>query len=315
MTDHSKRERWADIVQDNFMHEMVVPSKLLRQQRITAGFWADAAPSAAEIHADLDHRAGQSIRDAKRVLEYRNMYPSNPFLTRGQVGELCQKYSLAFAPLLCFAGDIPERNQEEIERFRVHPLHVMKVMSGDIRNSSLRQQIHVEFDAPVDARAPFIVPASPALGIYIPGGLKDLVHNAYADQTYAGGIERKPMVAIVHLANGAWARIDSALLQIISLDIYRPERWAPQQLLIDFFCKAFIFEHTERMIICPPSMLLQGINGFLDRGWEYHLSRFRLTSEPFGTDPIVLEPVEGGFIVVTKWDAEAIIPEVAGQTN
>lgn len=50
---------------------------------------------------------------------YRNKYPKNKFITEEQVKEICNKYNLVCGDVSNFKGFVPEKNLQDIEKFRL----------------------------------------------------------------------------------------------------------------------------------------------------------------------------------------------------
>lgn len=323
----------------------------IRMAQLRMGEWLNnplSPPhfSAAEIHAHLDTEADAEVQRAERILEYRKLYPGNAFLTRDQVRNLCQKYNLVFAPMFAFAGEIPERNREEIERFGLHEKHQELQLSTTDAAGFSRIEHGGPFVATVELSdnpgAPWAIPVTSNFGLYLPKGWYDFrifaseVMRSYWPRDWGkdGVIPAIPVM----LTNSGWYKFDPRQIRMLGLDMERQIddsiqfRWtrdtpkATWQMRVAFEVMgvpSFRLAATqwtanvadmEQMVICPPDMLHENLPLTVSNRWEVQFSTQR-DVRGVGADPIVLQPVSGGFLVVTKWDAEANLPEVAGQTN
>jgi hypothetical protein len=57
----------------------------------------------------------QDLEKYNLVMEYKVKYPFQKFITKEQLDKLCKKYSLVYAPVSKYIGDIPLKNLKEIE--------------------------------------------------------------------------------------------------------------------------------------------------------------------------------------------------------
>lgn len=322
-----------------------------RMGALLAGNWLDepASPqfSAAEIHAHLDTTSAAEVQRAEHILEYRKLYPGNAFLNRDQVRSLCQKYNLVFAPMFAFSGDIPEHNREEIARFRLHEKHQeFEVRISEQRTSSMvgfHSNFESQMELPDDQSAPWLLPVTSGFGLYLPQGWhKFRVLTEHYIRSYCHYGERETLAIPMVQTDAGWLRMDPHRLHIMQVDISADAgpvavhtRWFEDQtprvqwrVRVAFQVAAlpihrlmdpagtFHVRHSdmEQMVICPADMLHENLPLTVSDRWEVQMSPQR-DVRGVGADPIVLQPVAGGFLVVTKWDAEANLPEVAGQTN
>lgn len=318
---------------------------------LLAGNWLDepASPqfSAAEIHAHLDTTSAAEVQRAESILEYRKLYPGNAFLTRDQVRSLCKKYNLVFAPMFAFAGEIPARNREEIGLFGLHEKHQEFLVRISEQLTSSMIDFHSNFESemelPDDQSAPWLLPVTSGFGLYLPQGWRKfrVLTEHYIRSCYNYDARETLAIPMVQTDTG-WLRLDPHRLHIMQVDISREEertivhtRWfegslprskwrvrvvfyvagMPMLRLMDSAGTMHVrHSDMEQMVICPGSMLHENLPLTVSDRWEVQISPQR-DVRGVGADPIVLQPVAGGFLVVTKWDAEANLPEVAGQTN
>lgn len=290
--------------------------------------------SAAEIHAALDESADEELRRAERVLEYRNLYPGHAFLTRGQVKKMCLKYRLVMAPDFMFAGNIPEKNRQEREAFRLHEkhadLHIEPEEFALAMPEWRRGNYECVAEVPDDQSAPFLLPVGGDFALYSPDGFH--AFRLWAQHCIRGmtwGDQMSPLIPVVRTSAGfvrlhgmvmpieielrhdiednpfVWSGVAPRSTWTVRFHFHIPPHWR-DSAHVDDVCQ---------MVVCPPDMLQKKLAIERMDGWEIVFSPRAVAPLGRGADPIILQPVNGGFLVVTKWDAEALLPEVAGQTN
>lgn len=317
--------------------EWIVPSRMLS---------TDRPATAAEIHAALDTVSDEEIARAERILEYRRLYPSNPFLTKEQVQALCLKYDLVMAPDFMFAGDIPEKNRAERAAFRLQARHeecriedeefmLLSMRSEEIGN--LDGIVHgPKMPLPNNLQAPWLMVVNHAFALYCPEGYIGLYQwlASHLGQHYYPIHGRNiPAIPMLRTSKG-FVRMSSQIIRPLSLDVRHEETFSHFGMRgwVQGFDEKptchFRFDmpmvHKRRasytadisqMVVCPVSMLHQEMQIDMEGGWEATFAWRPQNMRGRGADPIILQPVEHGYLVVTKWDAEASLPEVAGQTN
>lgn len=297
--------------------------------------------SAAEIHAALEASADESVRAAERVLEYRQMYPGNAFLTRAQVKALCLQYGLVMAPDFMFAGEIPEKNRAERAGFRLHEKHGEALLDGNDLASRLYARAmgtryrEIEFQpevaAPESLDAHWALVVSDDVALLCPKGfmsLRMLAEVLNGRHLFDNEVFEN-VVPVVRTQKG-FVRLHGRMIRHMEMSIerFRAEGfWAAAPLLetrlrcrftLPDLTRPSKFSYADdvcQMVVCPPSMLHPNMPVQMNEGWECIFSQSQASPSGRGSDPIILQPVDGGYLVVTKWDAEALLPEVAGQTN
>lgn len=338
---------------ERFLNTFRADGRMGRGSGILREAWGameETPATASEIHAAFDEASGEEEKRALRILEYRQMYPSNPFLTRDQVKALCLKYNLVMAPDFMFAGEIPERNQAERAAFKLHKTHetcgleeseIIRRMSDRRFDASPRRGFGYEptMPLPENVHAPWLMVVNTDFALYCPQGFDALRRwmSAYfgGDRAmyYPDFYKDIPAIPIVHTKAG-FVRLHPRAIRPESFSIERQEMevidagrfWAhftmPRTVCrFRFYApevhstQALYADGVCQMVVCPGNMLQQNMSIELSQGWEATFSVSQRNPAGRGADPIILQPVEGGFLLVTKWDAEALLPEVAGQTN
>lgn len=283
------------------------------------------APTTEEIHRSLDERADGLVAAAERVIAYRTKYPMNAFLTRDQVRALCRKYNLVMAPEFMFAGDVPEKNREEREAFRVRNEDKAGGISSDdifvaMRSSSISTswydfEYQVKLNMPGSFSGPWLAAINPEFSLYCPQGIKGLCHSVGTLSTDDPG---RP-IPIVRNKVGYY-RFDTRTISYLQIEFNEIESIFPRNsrfskvISLEFTFNAYRSADLYQYVVCPANLLHQNMPIRIGDGWEAFPGEGP-SRQGAGFDPIILQPVQGGYLVVTKWDAEALLPEVAGQTN
>lgn len=318
------------------------------------GQWNEDMPAATaeEIHAAVDKSADDAVRNAERVIEYRRLYPGNAFLTRDQVKALCLRYNLVMAPDFMFAGDIPARNQEERKAFRLHDQHqqvqigeydIVRALSsgGGMSGRYGILTLQTNILMPEAPHKPWVITLNSDFALYLPRGLNALLF--WFSENYGPGSfgeylcypnSEAPIIPVVRTQAGFVhlppRTADRFKIQITAepdsrpfwygssamFELGRVERVLDIQFemrLIHF--SEIPFDMVRQMVVCPANMLHDNMAIALREGWEATFSMGNRSPQGRGWDPIILQPVNGGYLVVTRWGAEASLPEVAGQTN
>lgn len=304
------------------------------EEFILNGHWRDVNPpaSAAEIHNKVVELSDDLLQKAEQVVEYKHMYPANAFLTKRQVRDICLRYNLVFAPEFLFAGEIPEKNKAEISAFKLHPKHADFVLdfreivsiiasaSGTFPPSGCEVQARVEMPARHDT--PFLLPFGERLAIWSPNGFKAILDYFLECRHYHMSLPGIADYKVVLRTDQGFVFIDPRWLQPANIEHRmdwefqrRPENFLEFRARMSIRCSGRYGRHEmARQVICPASMLHPDLAIHADEAWEIEFGDRAMRTSP-GFDPIILQPVDEGYLVVTKWDAEALIPEVAGQTN
>lgn len=68
---------------------------------------------------ELSKKRAISGHIASAIEYFRTYYPQNKFITEAEVKRLCEKYSLLLGEVGNYTGDVPEKNIQEIETFKL----------------------------------------------------------------------------------------------------------------------------------------------------------------------------------------------------
>lgn len=75
----------------------------------------------ADVHENYKQieRYNKQKKMKQKIEYYKQEYPFNKFIDEDSVDNICKKYNLILSPVDRFKGDIPEKNQNEIIKFRI----------------------------------------------------------------------------------------------------------------------------------------------------------------------------------------------------
>lgn len=72
------------------------------------------------VEAEDEIKKRDRNKEIAQYIEYYNVhYPNNKFITHEKVSEICKKYGLLFGNAFFYKGDVPEKNVNEIENFKL----------------------------------------------------------------------------------------------------------------------------------------------------------------------------------------------------
>lgn len=171
---------------------------------------------------------------------YKHNYPFNKFITEEQVKTICHKYNLVCGDVSRFKGFVPEKNVNEITRFKLKSVDVIKyVVKGPkgefyIKKEDIKSEI-----------------------------LNWLIKNDY-DNTYVEYSDGDINVKGGEAKFGKYAKV---------------------------------YAESPSLKICAPvkDMDISGLE--LVEGYKLEKKHI--------PDPVVLQPVKGGYLILTAWGDEA----------
>lgn len=94
--------------------DKIKQEKADRLKRLGFGQAKEVAETKAQIE---EQRKSEAL--AKSILYYQTYYPSNKFITEEEVIRICKKYGLVWGDVHYYKGDVPEKNLQEIEQFKL----------------------------------------------------------------------------------------------------------------------------------------------------------------------------------------------------
>ena len=267
------------------------------------------------------------------IEKYRQNYPFQNFVTEKQVREICIKYGLVMGPTMLFTGDIPERNREEIRRFSLRQedqVHTDPERAWTFLRNKLGRADAVITSDPYGPTF-FTVSTSwfgttyEAQRAIIPvGDGFVLVQKEGSETDYdvfikvdVMGSEWLALLGEVNIMRAGAFRMSVSWRAGIRGNGAFLECQASIQCTtkaLERINKLNLANNVSPHIIAPGTMFEAHKEAvYIDQGYRL---RFKETPENrsgfisfFIDDPIVLQPVPGGYLVVTKWGPEANLPE------
>ncbi len=277
------------------------------------------------------------------IEKYRQNYPFQNFVTESQVKEICIKYGLVMGPTMLFTGDIPERNREEIKRFSlrqedlVHKDHERAWYF--LRTKLGRAAAEIRYSESGPGR--FTINASWAANIHEQQRTVIPIGDGFFVIKKEGSTTQYDVFVKVDVLGSEWVAVIGELdiksfgdfSMAVSFNTAfqgggRNRSGIFLQCQVSLSCSTKALEKINHLnlahnlsqhIIAPGTMFEAHKEAvYIDQGYRL---RFKETPEGRGgflsffiDDPIVLQPVPGGYLVVTKWGPEANIPEFQNGT-
>jgi len=305
-------------------------------EKIHADFSVDLAEAIRDVNetALLQKIAPPLIgRDkfAAAVEGYRMRYPFHNFVTEAQITEICYRYGLVFGSLMAFSARIPVKNRLEISRFNLRDIDAVHT-DHDIPNRIYRMAMNngtpgsisfgssqsrsgvIEFRTgyePADPDRPFEV---------IPVGDNFTLVKNPDERTYRVYLK-------INVHGSPW------LVEFGTANIDRGQMWyhwrvgregrhivqfaeVGLRLTTDHIQRANRLHLTHNvcpMVVADASMFKRFGDATEIVGHRVEFKRSQVSPmvvRMFVNDPIILQPVPYGYLVVTKWGADSMIPEV-----
>lgn len=272
------------------------------------------------------------------IEKYRQNYPFQNFVTEKQVREICIKYGLVMGPTMLFTGDIPERNREEIRRFSLRKedqIHTDQERAWTFLRTKLGRADAVMTTRP-EGPASFSVSTSwfgttyEAQRAVIPVGDGFVLVQKEDTETDYDVFIKVDVMGSEWLALLGEVNIMRAGIFSMSVDWRTGMRFGARtgnggflECRASLRCAASAIQKINTLnlahnvsphIIAPGTMFeAHKETVYVDQGYRLRFKETPANRSGFFSffvdDPIVLQPVPGGYLVVTKWGPEANLPE------
>lgn len=268
-----------------------------------------------------------------QVERYRTYYPTNNFITESQIGDICRKYGLVLGSFLNFTGIIPIKNRLELKTFSLRPEDQVfedPSIPGRIFNSLLGDwsgvdgvnispnslQIRSGF-IPGDYERPFeIMPIGDSF-ILVAADTEHDVYRLFLKLPFWGS-EWLIDLGLASISDGliwvAWK--EGVFSGYRSAGIIRQFE-VSLNLPLSFLSNVKAVNLTQNVcpVVVAPGTMFERFKDAVEVS-DYRL-RFKPGLNPPDRsafihidDPIILQPVPYGYLVVTKWGKEAYISEI-----
>ena len=302
----------------------------------------------------LNYKPGTIPEDVffKMLEHYKMYYPTNNFVTERQVREICIKYGLVVGPLGLFSAHIPKRNRVDMQRFKLADIdrsyydekflsRFLQSLIGDIEVELSQRSAH---DCPfIRLETGFFERSFEDEGEVIPVGdgfvlIAQGKEGVFMLCAKANVHESEWLIYLgeVSIYSGH-VKIDWRVSADFIRDIpgfrtsgveYGMRRFCRVRLQFDMNYLSGMnhinMQHNISQMIVAPGTMFEKYKESLEVKHGYRL-RFKPTPiESFSLfsrtilpvdDPIVLQPVPGGYLVVTKWGLESMIPEIVNDNQ
>ncbi len=210
---------------------------------------------------------------------YKREYPLNKFITEAQVKTICHKYNLVCGDVNRFKGFVPEKNLKEIERFKLKSVDDTNPKIGELYvildDWSLLKFNDIEKEGYV----------------WLKENDRDFLKGylTRTDFSYLGTKCSSPATTIT-----GWGKA----FQYRAYD-HRS----------DSDIQKAIKRNTQTLQICAPikDMDISGLE--LENGYSL---KPKYKDIP---DPVVLQPIKGGYLILTAWGDESSDPLVTNEIN
>jgi hypothetical protein len=273
-----------------------------------------------------------------QVERYRTFYPSNNFITEKQIAEICSKYDLVLGAFMNFTGEIPVKNRLELKTFHLRPDDQVlfepslpgriydrivnhAVIYGEATLSPKFVTLRSGF-IPGDPLKPFdLLPVGDFFVLVSAEVENSGIYRLFMKLDFYGS-EWLVDLGLVSVGDGTvtmnWQRSIASRPMGAKTFGYVVENFGVELNLPTEFLSNITAVNLSANV-CPqvvaPGTMFERYRGAVEKV-GYRL-RFKPGTNPIDRtsfvhvdDPIILQPVKYGYLVVTKWGREGMIGEV-----
>jgi hypothetical protein len=270
-----------------------------------------------------------------RVERYRVFYPGNNFVTEKQIAEVCRKYGLVLGSFMNFTGIIPVKNRLELKTFKLRAEDQIledRSLPGRILTSLLDGRHGVEVGRiagdvlelqsgfiPGDMEKPFELLPFADTFVLIAANTEHDIYRVFLKADFFGS-EWLVDLGLASIADGfVWVEWKVDRVEGIGTKFPR----LIHQFRATLRLPTTVIGNTTKINlsanVCPvvvaPGTMFERYKGAVEVS-DYIL-RFKPGMSPVDAtsflhidDPIILQPVKYGYLVVTKWGKESSIGEI-----
>lgn len=285
----------------------------------------------------------------ERVEYYRRTYPGSNFVTEKQIEEICLKYKLFFGSLMNFSGTIPVKNRLEIKNFALAPAdhwytdhelprRIFNQITSETNGSFANGVLTLESGfVPANPNKPFEIapvgktfvllknPDERSYRIFLK---TDILGSPWLIEFGTGRIDYGEIMFYWKQSHGGFAFVPPNSMSLTRpKDVPEHEEIRTHRIINHFVdvVVRFTIQNIQRAnqisLTHNVSPMVVGGAAMFDRykdGTEIVGHRVQFKEGAMSVDnrtyfpiddPIVLQPVPYGYLVVTKWGNEAMIPE------
>lgn len=281
--------------------------------------------------------AGVNAEDfIDQVEKYRVFYPGNNFVTEKQIGEICRKYDLVLGSFLNFTGIIPVKNRLELKLFTLRPEdqvyndtsipgRIFQTLIGGTRAGVETAEVYEKSIRlrsgfiPGDMEKPFeLLPIGDSFVLVAANNEHDVYRLFVKIDVF--GSEWLVDMGLASIADGAvWVSWRKGYVDRgpgrspVLVDNFEVSLTLPFSV-INSATTLNLSANVCPSVVAPGTMFerYKGAVEVLDYRLRFKpgLSPADPTSFIHVDDPIILQPVPFGYLVVTKWGKESNIGEI-----
>lgn len=261
-----------------------------------AKFGFKSVPELKEKEA-LKEKIKMSKEQAELIKQYKRKYPLNNFITEEQVKQICDKYNLVHGEVSKFKGFVPKKNLDEIERFKVRDEDVIFLRADECdykgrptgRVFQLKDAYISNYCKTKQSRLNKYREDNP-MNYY---ALSSVEFTSRYEHIYRHGVEGKYAFQRGGVFGNTFYADDSD-------NIFGLKNENIDRLLIT--------DPRDSLTICAPVKDMDMTGMEITQG-------YKMTKKVEIPDPVVLQEVYGGYLIVTAWGDEASDPIVVNPIN
>jgi hypothetical protein len=223
--------------------------------------------------------------DQLKLLNYYKLkYPNNKFIDPSILLDLNKRFGLITAPIKFYIAEIPDKNKKEILNFNCDAIDKRRRYSIRAINLDKSTLLRAFPDLNLDNFRWSLIERLNFERYLSDKEVKHLVDNVFYNY-------RRHAV-------GPWTHS------------IRNDSYVEFNLAENYHAQKIGFEAlTDALIIAPPHKFNLTEEYMIEKGLAVSKMKIKIK------DPVVLQPVEGGYLIVSHWGFESTLPEIAGEPN
>jgi hypothetical protein len=129
----------ANIKVDNSTDKAEILAKAKKLEALGFGNSLTVKEADVENYRLSNINASNKINDELKeaILYFSAKYPYYKFITEDSIGKICEKYNLVFGSVKDFIGDVPDKNLQEIENFKIQDEDKAYCVTSNMRDYSM----------------------------------------------------------------------------------------------------------------------------------------------------------------------------------
>lgn len=254
---------------------------------------------------------------------YRTFYPGNNFITERQIANICNEFGLVLGSFMNFTGNIPSKNRLELKNFRLRsndqvfideslPGRIVYRIAGDSNSNITEDVLTIKSGfVPGDMEKPFeVIPLGDTFVLVATYGSGEGLYRLYLKIDVYGS-EWLADLGLVSIGSGSvwcdWKKTGAGKSDLCEVVLKLPAT------IVNRITAFNMASNVSPMVVAPGTMFERYKGAVEVDGYRI---RFKTGITPADKnsvtpvdDPIILQPVPFGYLVVTKWGKEKYLPE------